>query len=214
VSTRARYNLPVGPIRLDYNYSPSPASVEAMGAFHFSISRGLNSKMSASIERLIRTFLQYRAESRAVSAQKNGFWKVSLTALHNWNSHLQAVAFCAAYSRWGHGARSTKQPIAIGLSKASRAGGKACRRRRRESFPKRREKRPLELARSDKPGPLGDLFHSDARCVRTCGNCVFRDRKRFPVASLPARTTIRQIRAAFVIVVLAPNRVLLAANRS
>jgi hypothetical protein len=65
VSTRARYNLPVGPIRLDYNYSPSPASSEAMGAFHFSISRGLNSKMSASIERLTRTFLQYRAESRA-----------------------------------------------------------------------------------------------------------------------------------------------------
>lgn len=31
-----RYNLPVGPLRLDYGYNPSPKADEAMGAFHFS----------------------------------------------------------------------------------------------------------------------------------------------------------------------------------
>jgi outer membrane translocation and assembly module TamA len=31
-----RYNLPVGPIRLDYGVNPSPKEGEAMGAFHFS----------------------------------------------------------------------------------------------------------------------------------------------------------------------------------
>jgi hypothetical protein len=40
-----------------------------------------------------------------------------------------------------------------------------------------------------------------------------RDRKRFPATSLRARTPIRQIRAAFVIVALAPNRILFALNR-
>ena len=31
-----RYNLPVGPLRLDYGYNPSPRPGEASGAFHFS----------------------------------------------------------------------------------------------------------------------------------------------------------------------------------
>ncbi len=32
-----RYNLPVGPIRLDYGYNPAPADGDAEGAFHFSV---------------------------------------------------------------------------------------------------------------------------------------------------------------------------------
>ncbi|MDQ3545439.1 MAG: BamA/TamA family outer membrane protein, partial [Verrucomicrobiota bacterium] len=32
-----RYNLPIGPIRLDYGVNPSPRQDEAFGAFHFSI---------------------------------------------------------------------------------------------------------------------------------------------------------------------------------
>ena len=31
-----RYNLPIGPLRLDYGYNPSPKRDEAIGAFHFS----------------------------------------------------------------------------------------------------------------------------------------------------------------------------------
>ena len=31
-----RYNLPIGPIRLDYGVNPNPRKDEARGAFHFS----------------------------------------------------------------------------------------------------------------------------------------------------------------------------------
>ena len=31
-----RYNLPIGPVRLDYGVNPSPREDEAFGAFHFS----------------------------------------------------------------------------------------------------------------------------------------------------------------------------------
>ncbi len=31
-----RYNLPVGPLRLDYGVNPSPKANESFGAFHFS----------------------------------------------------------------------------------------------------------------------------------------------------------------------------------
>ena len=31
-----RYNLPIGPVRLDYGVNPSPKENEAFGAFHFS----------------------------------------------------------------------------------------------------------------------------------------------------------------------------------
>ncbi len=36
VGAGLRYNLPVGPLRLDYGYNPSPREDEALGAFHFS----------------------------------------------------------------------------------------------------------------------------------------------------------------------------------
>jgi outer membrane translocation and assembly module TamA len=31
-----RYNLPIGPMRLDYGINPNPRAFEAFGAFHFS----------------------------------------------------------------------------------------------------------------------------------------------------------------------------------
>ena len=31
-----RYNLPIGPVRLDYGVNPNPREDEAFGAFHFS----------------------------------------------------------------------------------------------------------------------------------------------------------------------------------
>jgi outer membrane protein assembly factor BamA len=31
-----RYNLPIGPVRLDYGINPDPHTDEAFGAFHFS----------------------------------------------------------------------------------------------------------------------------------------------------------------------------------
>jgi hypothetical protein len=31
-----RYNLPIGPIRVDYGFNPNPRKDEARGAFHFS----------------------------------------------------------------------------------------------------------------------------------------------------------------------------------
>ena len=37
VGVGLRYNLPIGPIRLDYGVNPSPGTDEAFGAFHFSI---------------------------------------------------------------------------------------------------------------------------------------------------------------------------------
>ncbi len=37
VGVGLRYNLPIGPIRLDYGVNPSPRPDEAFGAFHFSI---------------------------------------------------------------------------------------------------------------------------------------------------------------------------------
>ncbi|MDQ3415346.1 MAG: BamA/TamA family outer membrane protein, partial [Verrucomicrobiota bacterium] len=37
VGVGLRYNLPIGPIRLDYGVNPSPRQDEAFGAFHFSI---------------------------------------------------------------------------------------------------------------------------------------------------------------------------------
>ena len=37
VGVGLRYNLPIGPIRLDYGVNPSPRQHEAFGAFHFSI---------------------------------------------------------------------------------------------------------------------------------------------------------------------------------
>lgn len=37
VGVGLRYNLPIGPIRLDYGVNPSPRRDEAFGAFHFSI---------------------------------------------------------------------------------------------------------------------------------------------------------------------------------
>jgi outer membrane translocation and assembly module TamA len=36
VGLRLRYNLPIGPMRLDYGINPSPRSNEGFGAFHFS----------------------------------------------------------------------------------------------------------------------------------------------------------------------------------
>ena len=37
VGAGLRYNLPIGPIRLDYGVNPNPRGDEAFGAFHFSI---------------------------------------------------------------------------------------------------------------------------------------------------------------------------------
>ena len=36
VGAGLRYNLPIGPIRLDYGVNPNPRADEAFGAFHFS----------------------------------------------------------------------------------------------------------------------------------------------------------------------------------
>ena len=36
VGSGLRYRLPIGPLRLDYGYNPSPKTGEAPGAVHFS----------------------------------------------------------------------------------------------------------------------------------------------------------------------------------